>query len=206
MPTLAILPYAQGLRRLPDYLQQLDMESNGKSVQINGEAVSYATGPVAWGQAGTNGQHAFYQLLHQGTHAIAQDFILVARTSTAYPELHQQLLANGLAQSQALMQGRLGEELSPTEVMQGNRASNTILLKALSPYALGQLLALYEHKVFVQGILWGINSFDQPGVELGKVLAKRIQSCLEHRTHEDNALLDTSTLALLDKIADFKRG
>lgn len=203
MPTIAILPYAQGLRRLPDYLQQLDMESNGKHVRLDGKSVSYSTGPVVWGQAGTNGQHAFYQLLHQGTHAIAIDFILVAQNQTAYPDLHRQLLANGIAQAQAMMQGRLDSTLSPMEVMEGNKPSNTILLKALTPSALGQLLALYEHKVFVQGVLWELNSFDQPGVELGKLLAKRIEACLKGPAGEDMTDLDTSTNGILRKIADF---
>lgn len=206
MPTVGVLPYAQGLRRLPDYLQQLDMESNGKSVQLSGESVGYHTGPIVWGQAGTNGQHAFYQLLHQGTHPIALDFILVANTTTDYPELHQQLLANGLAQSQALLQGRNDPDLSPMEVMQGNRPSTTLLLSSLSPYVLGQLLALYEHKVFVQGVLWGINSFDQPGVELGKVLAKRIQACMEDPLNAHQVGLDASTLGLLRKISEYKKG
>lgn len=205
MPSVAVLPYAEGLKYLPAYLQQLDMESNGKSVQSDGQPVTGSTGPVVWGQAGTNGQHAFYQLLHQGSHAIAMDFILVANSASKNKTMHQQLLANGLAQTQALMQGRQGTDLAPTEIMPGNKPTNCLLLKSLSPFAFGQLLALYEHKVFVQGVLWGINSFDQPGVELGKVLAKNIEDCFEDAKHSNRKGLDFSTLELLEKIQKFQQ-
>lgn len=192
----AILPYAHGLRRFADYLQQLDMESNGKAVQLNGKNVNGFTGPIVWGQAGTNGQHAFYQLLHQGTHCIPIDFIVPAQTQSAYKNQHTQFIANGLAQAQALMQGCEGN--TPYERMSGNKPSNMLILDKLSPYALGQLLALYEHKVFVQGIVWGINSFDQPGVELGKKLASKVSHCLE--SNEMDPTMDCSTQSLIKKI------
>lgn len=206
MPTLAILPYAEGLKRFPDYLQQLDMESNGKSVRVDGEVAHYMTGPIVWGQAGTNGQHAFYQLLHQGTHQVAMDFILVANPMADNPAMHQELLANGLAQTQALMQGRQDKSLQPTEIMLGNKPTTVLLLKSLNPFALGQLIALYEHKVFVQGVLWGINSFDQPGVELGKVMAKNIAVCFKDRTHPNWSQIDASTIGLLEKIVKYQQG
>jgi glucose-6-phosphate isomerase len=192
----AILPYAHGLRRFADYLQQLDMESNGKAVQLNGESVSGLTGPIIWGQAGTNGQHAFYQLLHQGTHFIPVDFIVPAQTSTQHKNQHTQFIANCLAQAQALMQGCEGN--TPHDKMPGNKPSNMLVLNELDPYALGQLLALYEHKVFVQGILWGINSFDQPGVELGKKLASKVAQSLE--SNEVDPTMDPSTRQLIQKI------
>ena len=184
----AILPYAQDLHLLPAYLQQLEMESNGKSVDRNGRPVPYATAPVIWGTAGTNGQHAFYQLLHQGTDIVPCDFILPVRSTCGLPG-HQDLLrANCLAQSQALMFGRSPSEakaemqaagldpqtieaLLPFRAFSGNRPSITIMIPELDPLHLGMLIALYEHKVFVQGVIWGINSFDQWGVELGKKLA-----------------------------------
>lgn len=197
--TIAILPYTQHLRYLPDYLQQLDMESNGKRVQHDGQAVSCATGPIVWGQVGTNGQHAFYQLLHQGTHFIPIDFIAVAKSHTAFDQQQQQLLANCLAQSAALMAGNVGSsDGNAHEQMPGNRPSNTLLLSKMTPFALGQLLALYEHKVFVQGVIWNINSFDQPGVELGKKLANVVFQYLS--TGEINPQLDTSTQMLIEKI------
>lgn len=192
----AILPYAHGLRRFADYLQQLDMESNGKAVQTNGEKVQGLTGPIIWGQAGTNGQHAFYQLLHQGTHFIPVDFIVPATTESALKSQHQQFVANCLAQAQALMQGCEGR--SAHDHMPGNKPSNMVLLNKLDPYALGQLLALYEHKVFVQGILWGINSFDQPGVELGKKLADKVLQSME--SNQIDPTMDPSTQRLLHKI------
>lgn len=194
--TLAILPYAHGLRRFPDYLQQLDMESNGKSVQLNGERVTSSTGPVIWGQAGTNGQHAFYQLLHQGTHFIPMDFIVCSQTNTKLTSQHEQFVANALAQAQAFMQGEKGSK--PHEYMPGNKPSNFLLLKKLTPFALGELLALYEHKVFVQGVLWGINSFDQPGVELGKKLANKVNQALISDEIDPN--MDLSTQTLIQKI------
>lgn len=213
MSTLAVLPYDQYLHRLPAYLQQLDMESNGKSVDRNGHPVHYATGPIVWGEAGTNGQHAFYQLIHQGTIEIPSDFIGVVQPSHPLPGHHNWLLANLIAQSRALMLGRTREEVLdsgekvsekvvPHKVFPGNRPSNTILMKSLSPSALGQLIALYEHKVFVQGIIWNIYSFDQFGVELGKKLAVQIHPFLEDgRT---DASLDSSTNGLLAAIYDWK--
>jgi glucose-6-phosphate isomerase len=178
----AVLPYARELARFPAYLQQLDMESNGKSVRRDDNAVSVATGPVIWGEPGTNGQHAFYQLLHQGTQIIPVDFIgfaapghsaRVAQVSDGYREHHDALVANMLAQAEALAFGRLRPE-SPHRSFAGDRPSTLIMAPALTPAVLGQLIALYEHVVFVQGVIWGINSFDQWGVELGKELAAGI--------------------------------
>ena len=187
----AVLPYAQDLARLPAYLQQLEMESNGKATRRDGKPVKCATGPVLFGEPGTNGQHAFYQLIHQGTQRVFCDFILAARDRSGHPELHRLLTANFLAQSQALMLGKSAAEaeaemrkagmkakqaraLAPHRAFAGDRPSNSILLGELDPYHLGKLLALYEHKTFVLGVLWGINSFDQWGVELGKQLANDI--------------------------------
>jgi glucose-6-phosphate isomerase len=189
----AVLPYAQDLARLPAYLQQLEMESNGKRVRRDGKPVKCQTGPVLFGEPGTNGQHAFYQLIHQGTQRVFCDFILAARDRSGYPDQHRLLTANFLAQSQALMFGKSAAEaavemrqakikaskaraLAPHRSFSGDRPSNSILLGELDPYHLGKLLALYEHKTFVLGILWGINSFDQWGVELGKQLANDILS------------------------------
>ena len=189
----AVLPYAQDLARLPAYLQQLEMESNGKSTRRDGKPVKCATGPVLFGEPGTNGQHAFYQLIHQGTQRVFCDFILAARDRSGYPDQHRLLTANFLAQSQALMFGKSAAEamaemraaklkagkaraLATHRSFSGDRPSNSILLGELDPYHLGQLVALYEHKTFVLGVLWGINSFDQWGVELGKQLANDILS------------------------------
>ena len=189
----AVLPYAQDLARLPAYLQQLEMESNGKSTRRDGKPVKCATGPVLFGEPGTNGQHAFYQLIHQGTQRVFCDFILAARDKSGHPDLHRLLTANFLAQSQALMLGKSAAEaeaemrkagmkakqaraLSTHRAFSGDRPSNSILMGELDPYHLGKLIALYEHKTFVLGILWGINSFDQWGVELGKQLANDILS------------------------------
>ena len=178
-----MLPYDQHLHRLPAYLQQADMESNGKSVQRNGERVDYATGPIIWGEPGTNGQHAFYQRIHQGTELISCDFIAAAQSQTPLGDHHDMLLANCLAQTEALAFGKTADEvrkegapeaLVPHKVFAGNRPTTTILQDRLTPYALGRLIALYEHKIFAQGIIWNINSFDQWGVELGKQLAKAI--------------------------------
>jgi glucose-6-phosphate isomerase len=187
----AVLPYAQDLARLPAYLQQLEMESNGKGRRRDGKPVKCATGPVLFGEPGTNGQHAFYQLIHQGTQKVFCDFILAARDRSGQPDMHRLLTANFLAQSQALMLGKSAAEaeaemrkagmkarqaraLAPHRAFAGDRPSNSILLGELDPYHLGKLIALYEHKTFVLGILWGINSFDQWGVELGKQLANDI--------------------------------
>ena len=181
--TVAVLPYEQYLKRFSAYLQQLTMESNGKHVTLAGKPVAYNTGPIYWGEPGTNGQHSFYQLLHQGTRLIPCDFIAFAQALNPLGEQHQLLLANVLAQGEALAFGKTIKEveaegtshtLAPHRVFEGNRPSNTLLLDRLTPTALGRLVALYEHSVFTQGALWQIDSFDQWGVELGKVLAKRI--------------------------------
>ncbi len=179
----AILPYDQNLARFPAYLQQADMESNGKSVTRDGHPVEWETGPVIWGEPGTNGQHAFYQLLHQGTKMVPADFIGFARSQNPMGDHHRKLMANFFAQTEALAFGKsasevrregVPEDLVPHKVFAGNRPTNSILARELDPHTLGSLIALYEHKIFVQGIIWGINSFDQMGVELGKVLAKKI--------------------------------
>ena len=201
----AVLPYDQYLSRFPAYLQQLDMESNGKSVTLDGERVTYQTGPIIWGQPGTNGQHAFYQLIHQGTKLIPCDFIGFAKSLNALGEHHDQLMANFFAQTEALAFGKTAAEVKAEGVpdalvahktFEGNRPTSTILADTLTPAVLGKLVALYEHKVFVQGVIWGVNSFDQWGVELGKVLAKRIASELSAK--DDAALAhDSSTNSLI---------
>jgi glucose-6-phosphate isomerase len=187
----AVLPYDQHLHRFPAYLQQADMESNGKFVRRDGQRVDYATGPIIWGEPGTNGQHAFYQLIHQGTELISSDFIAAVQSQTPLGAHHDMLLANCLAQTEALAFGKTAEEarkelqaaggaaanieaLVPHKVFEGNRPTTTILHDRLTPFALGRLIAMYEHKIFTQGIVWNINSFDQWGVELGKQLAKVI--------------------------------
>lgn len=179
----AVLPYDQYLRLLPAYLQQLDMESNGKGVTRAGQRVDYQTGPIIWGQPGTNGQHAFYQLIHQGTKLVPCDFIGFSNSLNPLGHHHDLLMANFFAQTEALAFGKTEEEvraegtrdeLVPHRVFEGNRPTNTLLLERLTPAALGKLVALYEHKIFTQGVLWDVNSFDQWGVELGKVLAQRI--------------------------------
>ena len=184
--TEAILPYDQYLHRFPAYFQQGNMESNGKHVDRNGNRVSYQTGPVIWGEPGTNGQHAFYQLIHQGTGIIPCDFIATAKSHNPIGDHHMKLLSNFFAQSEALMNGSQHE--NPYRVFDGNRPSNSFLLNELTPYTLGQLIALYEHKIFVQGVIWNIYSFDQWGVELGKKLAVKIQEELagdeEVTTHD----------------------
>jgi glucose-6-phosphate isomerase len=181
--TLAVLPYSQYLAHLPAYLQQLDMESNGKSVRLDGEPVDLSTGPIVWGQAGTNGQHAYYQLIHQGTKLIPADFIGIARAAEPLGDHQDLLVANLIAQPEALAFGKTLDEVladgiapaqAPHRVFAGNHPSSVLLLPELTPHTLGQLIALYEHKVFTQGAVWGINSFDQWGVELGKQLAQRI--------------------------------
>ncbi|HEX5416731.1 MAG TPA: glucose-6-phosphate isomerase, partial [Chloroflexota bacterium] len=181
--TEAVLPYEQYLKRFPAYLQQLTMESNGKHVRLNGEVVNYETGPIFWGEPGTNGQHSFYQLIHQGTNLIPCDFIAFCQSLNPIGNHHDLLLANVFAQGEALAFGKSAAAvkaegtpawLVPHRVFEGNRPSNTMLLEKLTPAALGTLVALYEHSVFTQGTIWGINSFDQWGVELGKVLAQRI--------------------------------
>jgi len=181
--TVAVLPYEQYLKRFPAYLQQLTMESNGKHVTLNGEVVSYETSPVFWGEPGTNGQHSFYQLIHQGTRLVPCDFIAFTETLNPLGPHHDLLIANVFAQGAALAFGKTADDvrregspdwLVPHRTFEGNRPSNTILLPRLTPAALGKLVALYEHLVFTQGVIWNIDSFDQWGVELGKVLAQRI--------------------------------
>jgi glucose-6-phosphate isomerase len=203
--TVAVLPYEQYLKRFPAYLQQLTMESNGKHVTVDGTAVSYPTGPVYWGEPGTNGQHSFYQLIHQGTRLIPCDFIAFARPLNPIGRHHDLLLANVFAQTEALAFGKSPEEvkaegtpdwLVPHRVFEGNRPSNTLLADRLTPASLGKLVALYEHSVFTQGTIWQINSFDQWGVELGKVLAQRIVPELES-TSEPALRHDSSTNSLI---------
>jgi glucose-6-phosphate isomerase len=188
--TVAVLPYDQYLKRFPAYLQQLTMESNGKHVTLDGTPVETETGPIYWGEPGTNGQHSFYQLIHQGTRLIPCDFIAFAQTLNPLGRHHDMLLANVFAQTEALAFGKIREQvkaegtpdwLVPHRVFEGNRPSNTILMDRLTPAALGKLVALYEHSVFTQGVIWNIDSFDQWGVELGKVLAQRIIPELESK-------------------------
>ncbi|MDH4070386.1 MAG: glucose-6-phosphate isomerase [Ignavibacteria bacterium] len=210
--THAILPYDQYLHRFPAYLQQADMESNGKRVTRDGKEASYTTGPVIWGEPGTNGQHAFYQLIHQGTRLVPCDFLAPMRSHNTMADHHTILLAHCFAQTEALMRGKsedevrqelgragiTGEEqdrLTPHKVFPGNRPSNTILFPMLTPSMLGALIALYEHKIFVQGVLWNINSFDQWGVELGKQLAGVILPELKHGTAGNH---DASTAGLME--------
>jgi glucose-6-phosphate isomerase len=203
--TVAVLPYEQYLARFPAYLQQLTMESNGKSVRMDGNRVDYDTGAIYWGEPGTNGQHSFYQLIHQGTRLIPCDFIAFAAALNPIGRHHDILLANVFAQAEALAFGRTRDEvraegtpepLVPHRVFEGNRPSNTILLDRLTPRALGKLVALYEHSVFTQGTIWSIDSFDQWGVELGKVLAQRILPELEGGA-EPRLMHDGSTNALI---------
>jgi glucose-6-phosphate isomerase len=210
--SVSIAPYHQDLNQFPAYLQQLEMESNGKRVALDGSALDVKTCPVIWGDVGTNGQHAYFQLLHQGTDVTPVDFIAALKASHNLPGHHSVLLANCFAQSEAFMKGRTGDEvraemraqglqeaeiatLIPHRTFPGNRPSNTILMDALTPSSLGALIALYEHKVFVQGVLWGINSFDQWGVELGKVLAKNIEAELAGEPRPE--MHDSSTNALI---------
>jgi glucose-6-phosphate isomerase len=203
--TVAILPYEQYLKRFPAYLQQLTMESNGKHVTLEGTEVTYQTSPIYWGEPGTNGQHSFYQLIHQGTKLIPCDFIAFVQTLNPLGRHHDMLMANVFAQAEALAFGKTPEEvkaegtpdgLVPHRVFEGNRPSNTILLDRLTPAALGKLIALYEHCVFVQGVIWNIDSFDQWGVELGKVLAQRIIPELESE-EEPKLSHDSSTNNLI---------
>jgi len=203
--TQAVLPYSNYLKRFPAYLQQLTMESNGKSVTLAGARVDYETAPVWWGEPGTNGQHSFYQLIHQGTRLIPCDFIGVSRPLSDLRDQHDLLMANLFAQSEALAFGKTAEQvraegtpewLVPHRCFDGNRPSNTILADNLTPHTLGALIALYEHVTFVQGVIWNVNSFDQWGVELGKELAKRTQA--EIASADDPELThDSSTNALI---------
>jgi glucose-6-phosphate isomerase len=211
--TEAILPYDQYMHRFAAYFQQGNMESNGKSVDRNGELVEYSTGPVIWGEPGTNGQHAFYQLIHQGTLLIPCDFIAPAQTHNPIGDHHQKLLSNFFAQTEALMNGKTEEEaekelekqslpdeeiarLLPYKIFTGNRPTNSILIKKITPYTLGELIALYEHKIFVQGVIWNIYSFDQWGVELGKQLAGKILPELQNKETVTNH--DSSTNGLIN--------
>jgi glucose-6-phosphate isomerase len=204
-PTVAVLPYSQYLKRFPAYLQQLMMESNGKHVTLDGAVVNYQTGPIYWGEPGTNGQHSFYQLIHQGTGLIPCDFIGFCRTLKPSGPHHDLLMANLFAQTEALAFGKTEGEvraegtpawLAPHRAFEGNRPTNTILAERLTPKMLGKLVALYEHSAFTQGVIWNIDSFDQWGVELGKVLAKRIVPELEG-TGEPDLQHDSSTNALI---------
>ena len=210
--THAVLPYDQRLSRFAAYLQQQDMESNGKSVTLSGKPVGWSTGPIVWGEPGTNGQHAFYQLIHQGTDVIPADFLIAARPHESLPPHHDKLVANVLAQSEALMLGKTEEEvvgelkaqgldkakikeLTPHKVFPGNRPSNTLFYQQLTPETLGSLVALYEHKVFTQGVIWNVNSYDQWGVELGKQLAKALLPKVEGKQSGEGH--DSSTQGLL---------
>ncbi len=201
----AVLPYNQYLHRFPAYLQQSDMESSGKSVDRNGKSVTYQTGPIIWGEPGTNGQHAFYQLIHQGTKLIPCDFIGVIEPKNKLSDHQDKLFSNFIAQSKALMKGRTlaeVEQLNPSsnsvfKVFEGNRPSNSIVLDKLTPFSLGKLIATYEHKIFVQGIVWNVFSFDQWGVELGKVLAGDILSEINSSLNSGNH--DASTTALIER-------
>ncbi|MFA7428717.1 MAG: glucose-6-phosphate isomerase, partial [Rhodospirillaceae bacterium] len=219
-PAIAVLPYDQYLHRLPAYLQQLDMESNGKRTTRDGAVVDYATGPILFGEPGTNGQHSFYQLIHQGTRLVPCDFIAPAHSHNPLGDHHAILLSNVFAQAEALAFGKTEDEvraeltaqgvsgealesLVPHKIFPGNRPSNTILVKRVDPRTLGMLIALYEHKVFVQGVLWDVNSFDQWGVELGKQLAKRILPELSG----DGPVTahDASTNGLINAFKDMRR-
>jgi len=210
--TAAVLPYEQYLKRFPAYLQQLTMESNGKSVTLDGTPVGCDTGPIYWGEPGTNGQHSFYQLIHQGTRLIPCDFIAFCQTLSPLGRHHDILLANVFAQAEALAFGKTAEQvkaegtpdwLVPHRVFEGNRPSNTILAERLTPEVLGKLVALYEHSVFTQGTIWNIDSFDQWGVELGKVLAQRIVPELEDKT-EPKLTHDSSTNTLIERYRRLK--
>jgi len=207
-----VLPYDQRLARFPAYLQQLDMESNGKGVKRDGTPVDRSSGPVVWGEPGTNGQHAFFQLIHQGTDVIPADFLVGAEPVKADAGHHAALVANCLAQTEALMKGRTlaearaqlvsaglpaaeADALAPHKVFPGNRPTSTIVYRRLDPKTLGTLIALYEHKVFVQGVIWGINSFDQWGVELGKELCARLMPVVSGTQSTEG--LDGSTAGLV---------
>ena len=212
--TVAVLPYEQYLKRFPAYLQQLTMESNGKSVTLSGERVDYQTGQIYWGEPGTNGQHSFYQLIHQGTKLIPCDFIGFARSPNPVGDHHDLLMANVFAQTEALAFGKTAEQvkaegtpdwLVPHRVFEGNRPSSTILGELLTPGTLGRLIALYEHSVFTQGTIWQINSFDQWGVELGKVLASRIAPELT-ASEEPRLTHDSSTNALIRRYRRLREG
>ena len=215
----AVLPYSQALARFPAYLQQLDMESNGKRVDLQGRPCDYATAPIIWGEPGTNGQHAFYQMIHQGTTPVPADFLAAIESEYAVGDHQTKLLANCLAQTEALLVGKnlaqvkaemaatgmsneLIEQIAPHRVFPGNRPTNTILFQRLDPKTLGALIALYEHKVFVQGVIWNINSFDQWGVELGKQLANQLLRDFDGNLPQ--TAHDGSTSTLIARIRDNK--
>ena len=195
--TQAVIPYCERLGLLPNYLQQLDMESNGKSISLYGENILYATAPIIWGQTGTDGQHAFFQLLHQGTHYVPVDFIGFVNDSSSNENHHKFLLSNLVAQAAALMTGKDEKGMPPHKIYKGDKPSNILLINELSPKNFGTLIALFEHKVFVQGSLWNINSYDQWGVELGKTMTKRVLS-----EDTNNSSVDPSTLHLQKYITD----
>ena len=214
--TYAILPYDQRLSKFPAYLQQVDMESNGKQVRSDGKKTHYATGPILWGDVCTNGQHAFFQSLHQGSDIIPADFLIAAESHESISDHHEKLLANCLAQSEALMIGKSKQEvlddgansaitkfLAPHKTFYGNRPTNTLLYNKLTPSTLGKLIALYEHKIFVQGSVWGINSFDQWGVELGKQLAEQLLPMIRNEANIKGK--NTSTEGLLKAIHQFRK-
>jgi glucose-6-phosphate isomerase len=222
LSTLAVIPYDERMGRFPAYLQQLEMESNGKSVTLDGTPVTMATAPIVFGEPGTNGQHAFFQMLHQGTEPVPIDFLLAATPTRADPHHHHLLAANCFAQSEALMRGRSLEavkeqlakqgleeaeieKLAPAKVFSGNRPTSTFLYKSLTPRMLGRLIALYEHKVFVQGVVWNIDSFDQWGVELGKELASRLVPIVSDAA-ASTAQLDSSTAGLIAGLRAMERG
>ena len=207
--SVGVIPYTQYLHRLPAYLQQAIMESNGKSTDRNGEPIHYQTGEIVWGEPGTNSQHAFFQLIHQGTKLIPCDFIGYKNSLYGQSDHHDKLMANFFAQTEALMNGRSQEvveaemqragqspDLAPFKVFGGNRPTSTLLFDRLTPFSLGMLVAMYEHRIFVQGVIWNIYSYDQWGVELGKILAKTILSDLQGSKISKH---DTSTTALLEK-------
>jgi glucose-6-phosphate isomerase len=211
--TLAVLPYEQYLKRFPAYLQQLTMESNGKHITLDGSHVDYQTSPIVWGEPGTNGQHSFYQLIHQGTRLIPCDFIGFCQTLNPLGDHHELLMANLFAQTEALAFGKTEDEvkaegvpdwLCPHRSFEGNRPTNTILAERLTPHTLGALVALYEQSVFTQGTIWQIDSFDQWGVELGKVLARRIKQELEDESSEP-LKHDSSTNALIQRYNRLKQ-
>lgn len=216
LPTYAVLPYSQPLASLRDYLQQADMESNGKSVDRDGHDIDYRTGPVVWGGVGTNAQHAFLQLMQQGTMKVPADFILFENTHTPYQEQHRMLLANGLAQMESLMHGKRQEQaaqqladkgysesecsrLAPYMKFTGNHPTNALLADTLTPQTLGALIALYEHKIFVQGVIWNINPYDQYGVEYGKQMAATVLQALSGNT-DKNVQISSSTQAIIDRL------
>ncbi len=200
-----ILPYDNRLKKFPAFIQQLDMESNGKSISLDGHAIPHKTGPIIFGGSGTDSQHTFFQSMHQGSNPTSSDFILVSNPDHSINDHHEELLANALGQARALMQGRTIEETNGNlhRVFCGNHPSNTILIRKLDPISLGRLIALYEHKVFVQGIIWGINSFDQWGVELGKQMAEDLLKGL--KSSKLSSSLDSSSAGILNQIQDWQR-